>query len=113
MVRTSGPEFAASYSRSVAFATHASYTNRLSVSPSPPRVLGHQAPALGRRVRPRTPYLFTQSSATAYSSLGRTKLTELVTSGSVPAARVGRRVLISRSGLDEYLRSNSYVEAGR
>jgi len=48
--------------------------------------------------------------AMAYSSLGRTKLTELVTSGAVPAARVGRRVLISRSGLDEYLRRNGYYE---
>ena len=56
---------------------------------------------------------FSYELASAYSSLGRTKLTELVTTGSIPAARVGRRVLISRTGLDEYLQNNKYVERGR
>jgi excisionase family DNA binding protein len=51
--------------------------------------------------------------AMRYCGLGRTLLTQLVTSGQIPAARVGRRVLISRRGLDEYLQSNSYAEVGR
>lgn len=54
---------------------------------------------------------FSYTAAMSYSSLGRTTLTSLVTSGAIPAARVGKRVLISRSGLDEYLRQHSYTEA--
>lgn len=45
-----------------------------------------------------------------YTGLGRTLLTQLVTSGEVRAAKVGTRVLISRDALDEYLDSRSYVE---
>ena len=45
-----------------------------------------------------------------YAGIGRTKLWELVSSGKVPAAKLGRSVRISRSGLDKYLRSQSYVE---
>jgi len=46
-----------------------------------------------------------------YTGLGRTLLTKLVTTGELPAARVGRRVLISREGLDRYLEGQSYAEA--
>ena len=43
-----------------------------------------------------------------HSSLGRTLLTSLVVSGQIPAAKVGKRVLIDRAGLDEFLRSRLY-----
>jgi excisionase family DNA binding protein len=49
-------------------------------------------------------------SASAYANLGRTKLTELVTSGQIPAAKVGKAVRISKAGLDEYMRRNAYTE---
>lgn len=49
------------------------------------------------------------SSASAYAGLGRTKLTELVTSGQIPAAKIGKAVRISRAGLDEYMRKNLYA----
>lgn len=48
-----------------------------------------------------------------YTGLGRTLLTELVTTGKIPAARVGRRVLISREGLDQFLESRSYAESNQ
>ncbi len=51
----------------------------------------------------------TYTEAQQHARIGRTKLTELVTSGAVPAARVGRSVRINRSGLDEYLRRNAYI----
>ena len=47
--------------------------------------------------------------AMALTGLGRTLLTELVTSGTIPAAKVGARVLISRRGLEKYLESSAYV----
>ena len=48
--------------------------------------------------------------ATTYCSLGRTKSTELVTSGDRPAGRVGLRVFIFRDRLDEYLWHHDYSE---
>jgi excisionase family DNA binding protein len=53
---------------------------------------------------------YSYSLASAYSGLGRTKLTELVTSGQIPAAKIGKAVRISRAGLDEYMRKNLYAE---
>ena len=47
--------------------------------------------------------------ASTWSGLGRTKLTELVTSGQIPAAKIGKAVRISRAGLDEYMRNNLYA----
>ncbi len=47
----------------------------------------------------------------AFTGLGRTKLWELICSGEVEAAKVGRAVRINRHGLDEYMRRNPYVEA--
>jgi excisionase family DNA binding protein len=52
----------------------------------------------------------TYKQACAHCGLGRTTLTSLVTSGAVPAARVGRAVRISKSGLDEYMRRSAYTE---
>ena len=49
--------------------------------------------------------------AQRFSSLGRTKLWELISSGDVEAAKIGRAVRISRRSLDEYMKRNSYVEA--
>lgn len=49
--------------------------------------------------------------AAAYSGLGRTTLTKLVTSGAVRAAKIGKAVRINRASLDSYLRANSYVGA--
>ncbi len=52
----------------------------------------------------------TYSEAQEYAGFGRTKLWELVSSGNVPAAKVGRAVRISRRGLHEYLESQGYAE---
>ena len=51
------------------------------------------------------------SDAQKYSGLGRTKLWELLSSGSIQGAKVGRAVRISQRSLDEYMRQNSYVDA--
>jgi excisionase family DNA binding protein len=51
------------------------------------------------------------SSAQKYSGLGRTKLWQLISSGEVEAAKVGRAVRISRASLEEYMQRHSYVEA--
>ena len=53
----------------------------------------------------------TYKQASAYCGLGRTTLTKLVTSGVVPEARIGKAVRISKSGLDEFMRRNAYVES--
>ena len=52
----------------------------------------------------------TYTEAQKYASLGRTTLTALVTSGAVPAAKVGKAVRISKAGLDEFMRRNAYTE---
>jgi excisionase family DNA binding protein len=49
--------------------------------------------------------------AMAYTGLGRTLLTQLVTSGAIPAARIHRRVLIDRYALDKWLSEQRYVKA--
>ena len=49
--------------------------------------------------------------AQRFSSLGRTKLWELISSGDVEAAKIGRAVRISRRSLNEYMQCNSYSEA--
>jgi len=49
--------------------------------------------------------------AQRFSGLGRTKLWELVSSGEVQAAKVGRAVRINRRSLNEYMKRSSYVEA--
>ncbi len=64
----------------------------------------------GGKVEAESRFL-TYKEAGVFTSLGRTKLTELVTSGSIPAARIGRRVLISKPGLETYLRNHRYVDA--
>lgn len=51
------------------------------------------------------------SEAQRFSGLGRTKLWEIISSGDVEAAKIGRAVRISRRSLDEYMKRNSYVEA--
>lgn len=54
----------------------------------------------------------TNKQAQQYAGLGRTKLWELVSSGEVRAARVGRAVRINRRSLDAFMeRSTSGVEA--
>jgi len=53
------------------------------------------------------------SEAQRYAGLGRTKLWELVSTGDVEAAKIGRAVRINRRILDEYMRRNSYVQAVR
>ncbi len=53
----------------------------------------------------------TYREAQEYASIGRTKLTELVASGAVPAAKVGKAVRISRAGLDQYMEQHAYVGA--
>ena len=50
------------------------------------------------------------SEAKKYTGLGRTKLWEIVSSGDVEAAKIGRAVRISRRSLNEYMRRNRYVE---
>lgn len=56
---------------------------------------------------------FGYAEAIEYTGLGRTTLTALVTSGELRAAKVGKRVLISRDSLDSYLESQSYAEVSR
>lgn len=53
---------------------------------------------------------FNYGEAQAYCGLGRTTLTALVTSGAIPAAKIGAAVRISKAGLDEYMRRNLYIE---
>jgi len=45
----------------------------------------------------------TYPEAQRYAGLGRTKLWELVSSGDVKAARVGRAVRINRQSLEDYM----------
>jgi excisionase family DNA binding protein len=47
------------------------------------------------------------------SGLSRGTLWKLCASGHVQAAKVGKRVLISRLSLEDYLRSRSYSDAIR
>ena len=56
---------------------------------------------------------FSYAEATEHTGLGRTTLTQLVTTGELRAAKVGKRVLISRDSLDSYLESQSYAEVAR
>jgi excisionase family DNA binding protein len=49
--------------------------------------------------------------AQKYAGLGRTKLWELISTGEVEAAKVGRAVRISRTSLEDYMQRHSYVEA--
>jgi excisionase family DNA binding protein len=51
--------------------------------------------------------------AQMYAGLGRTKLWELVSTGEVEAAKVGRAVRISRRSLDEYMKRNRYIAVDR
>jgi excisionase family DNA binding protein len=53
------------------------------------------------------------ASAQKYTGLGRTKLWELLSDGSIEGAKVGRAVRISRRSLDEYMTRNSYAESKR
>ena len=55
----------------------------------------------------------TYRQAASYSGLGRTTLTTLVTSGAVPAAKIGKAVRISKTGLDEFMRRHAYTEAAQ
>jgi excisionase family DNA binding protein len=50
-------------------------------------------------------------SAQNYATLGRTKLWELISTGEIEAAKVGRAVRISRRSLDEYMWRNSYLDS--
>jgi excisionase family DNA binding protein len=52
---------------------------------------------------------FIYREASAYCGLGRTTLTGLVTSGAIPAARIGKAVRISKVGLDAYMQGNAYA----
>jgi len=51
----------------------------------------------------------TYKEAQQYASLGRTTLTILVTSGTIPAAKIGKAVRISKAGLDEFMQRNAYT----
>jgi excisionase family DNA binding protein len=53
------------------------------------------------------------SDAQKYAGLGRTKLWDLVSTGEVEAAKIGRAVRISRRSLDEYMKRNRYVAVDR
>jgi excisionase family DNA binding protein len=55
----------------------------------------------------------TYREASAYCRLGRTTLTTLVTSGAIPAAKIGKAVRISKTGLEECMLSNAYAEAAQ
>jgi excisionase family DNA binding protein len=51
--------------------------------------------------------------AKRFSGLGRTKLWQLISSGEVKAAKIGRAVRISRRSLNEYMERSSYSESER
>lgn len=53
----------------------------------------------------------TYRQAQLHANIGRTKLTELLNSGEVRAARVGRGVRISRESLDEFMGRNPYRDS--
>ena len=55
----------------------------------------------------------TPAEAQRHTSLGRTKLWELVSAGEVEAAKVGRAVRINRRSLDEYMKRNAYTDSKR
>jgi excisionase family DNA binding protein len=42
--------------------------------------------------------------------IGRTKTYELVTTGELPAVRIGRCIRVNRGELDEWLRAQRYVD---
>ena len=66
-----------------------------------------------KNAEPVTAAWLTYKEAQQYASLGRTTLTTLVTSGVIPAAKVGKAVRISKAGLDEFMLRNAYIEANR
>jgi excisionase family DNA binding protein len=43
--------------------------------------------------------------------IGRTKTYELVTVGELPAVRIGRCIRVNRTELDEWLRTQRYVDS--
>jgi excisionase family DNA binding protein len=45
--------------------------------------------------------------------IGRTKAYELVTTGELPAIRIGRCIRVNRTELDEWLRAQRYVDSIR
>ena len=45
--------------------------------------------------------------------IGRTKAYELVTTGELPAVRIGRCIRVNRGELDEWLRAQRYVDSIR
>lgn len=51
------------------------------------------------------------TEAQRFSGLGRTKLWELISTGEVKAAKVGRAVRISRRSLDEYMERSACAES--
>ena len=46
-----------------------------------------------------------------YAGIGRTKLWELLSSGALEGAKVGRAVKVNRGSVDEYMRRHSYSES--
>lgn len=48
-----------------------------------------------------------------YAGIGRTKLWELLSEGSLDGAKVGRSVKVSRRSIDEFMKRNSYAESKR
>jgi excisionase family DNA binding protein len=46
-----------------------------------------------------------------YAGIGRTKLWELLSSGAIEGAKVGRAVKVNRSSVDEYMRRHSYSDS--
>jgi excisionase family DNA binding protein len=61
-------------------------------------------------VETREPRWISYKAACKHSGLSRGSLWKLVEAGHVPAAKVGRRVLLDREGLDEYLQRLSRGE---
>jgi excisionase family DNA binding protein len=52
----------------------------------------------------------TYREAQQISGLGRTKLWQLISSGEIRAARVGKAVRINRQSIEEYMRDHDYAE---
>ncbi len=59
------------------------------------------------------PRYFSYEQASAYSSLSRWTLYRAIEAGELPAVRVGRRTLIERAALDQFLEARTISKTER
>jgi excisionase family DNA binding protein len=61
---------------------------------------------MGRRETLGPMTMLTMRETAAYLRLGSTKTWQLAASGELPVVRLGRRVLVTRDDLDDYIRAH-------